>query len=101
MNVVQIKNVVLEADPDAKHYVQMTDGSNFTVWQEYRALAFAGDDTADYGWQFQIDRYTKIEFDPIAEAIVQALRRNAIAFSYMVEYDQSTRYIRHIFDCEG
>lgn len=101
MTVQQIRDVVLKADPNAKHYYYAKDGGSFTVWAEYRRLPFAADDLANKGWAFQVDRYTKVEYDPVAEAIERALDEAEIAYSYQVEYDQETGYIRHLFDCEG
>lgn len=101
MTVRDIQAMVIQADPEAKHYYTRKDGSDFTVWQEYMRLPFAGNDVSDAGWKFQIDRYTKQEYDPIAEAIERVLNENTIAYSYQVEYDNETGYIRHLFDCEG
>lgn len=101
MTVRDIQQMIVKADPEAKHYYTSKDGSDFTVWQEYERLPFAANDMMDAGWKFQIDRYTKQEYDPIAEAIERVLNENLIAYSYQVEYDPGSGYIRHLFDCEG
>jgi hypothetical protein len=102
MTVQEIKTLVTAADPGAKHYESAKDGSNYTVWMEYERTGMPGDDIHEEGWKFQIDRYTKQEYDPVAEAIEQALKdQPGLAFTYMVEYERDTRYIHHIFDCEG
>lgn len=100
MTVRQIQAMVLRADPNAKHYYSTRKG-NFTVWQEYQRLPFAGNDIADKGWKFQIDRYTTEEYDPIAEAIEWVLNEEMVSYTYQVEYEEETGYIRHLFDCEG
>jgi len=100
MTVKQIQEMVLRADPKAKHYYSTSEG-DFTVWQEYMRLPYAGDNIADKGWKFQIDRYTRQEYDPIAEAIEQVLNEELVGYTYQVEYDEATGYIRHLFDCEG
>lgn len=101
MTVRGIQQIVIQADPEAKHYYTKKDGSNFTVWQEYERLPFSGDDIADAGWKFQIDRYTTQEFDPVAEAIERVLNEHLIAYIYQVVYYEETGYIRHLFDCEA
>lgn len=102
MTVQEIKTLVTAADPGAKHYESTKAGSNYTVWMEYERTGMPGDDIHEEGWKFQIDRYTKQEYDPVAEAIEQALKdQPGVAFTYMVEYERDTRYIHHIFDCEG
>lgn len=101
MTVRDIQQMIVQADPEAKHYYTSKDGRDFTVWQEYERLPFAANDIMDAGWKFQIDRYTKQEYDPIAEAIERVLNENLIAYRYQVEYDPESGYIRHLFDCEG
>jgi hypothetical protein len=101
MTVRDIQSLIIQADPNAKHYYSATDGRNYTRWMEYERLPYGGDDLTDAGWRFQVDRYTKDEYDPIAETIEQVLNENHIAYRYQVEYDQDDGYIRHLFDCEG
>lgn len=102
MTVKSIRDLVLVADPNARHYVSAEDGSNFTRWMEYERTGLMADDLRGNGWKFQIDRFTKTEYDPVAEEIERVLTESeGITFTYMVEYDQSSGYIRHIFDCEG
>lgn len=102
MTVRDIRDLVVTADPQARHYDSHKDGSDFTVWMEYKRLGLPGDDTHGDGWKFEVDRYTKEEFDPIAELIEKTLTdAEGVAFTYMVDYEQDTGYIRHLFDCEG
>lgn len=102
MTVRQIQALVAEADPLARHYENVHDGTNYTVWMEYQRTGMPGDDVHEPGWRFQIDRYTKTEYDEVAEEIERVLREHeGVAFTYMVEYEQDSGYIRHMFDCEG
>ena len=102
MKLEDIRDMILGADPGAKHYTSGVSGSNFTRWMEYERTGLMADDLRGDGWKFQIDRFTKTEFDPVAEAIERTLvEHEGITFTYMVEYETDTGYIRHIFDCEG
>lgn len=102
MTVVEIRDMIAEVDPNARHYENPHDGTNYTVWMEYERTGLMADDESGKGWKFQIDRYTKDEFDLIADALELTLDTNdAITFTHMVEYEQESGYIRHIFDCVG
>lgn len=102
MTVKQIAALVGSVDPYARHYYNPHDGTDYTKWQEYQRIGQAGDDHWGDGWKFQIDRYTKQEYDPTAEAIETALKNaEGVAYNYLVDYEQDSGYIHHIFDCEG
>lgn len=102
MTVEEIRDLVAAIDPEARHYVSNKEGDAFTVWQEYRQLDFSADDTYQEGWAFEIDYYTKKEFDPVAKALALALEAHpGVSYTHQVVYETDTGYIRHIFDCEG
>lgn len=108
----KVKAIVLEGDPDAKHYFQTARG-NYTTWHEYMRMPDTTDDVhygedeedgdeARGGWRFQIDRFTKLEFDPVVDKIEAALTdHDNVSYSYQVDYEQDTGYIHHIFSCEA
>jgi len=102
MTVRDIKALVLSAAPEANHYKSARKDDSFTIWQEYRQLDFSADDKHAEAWAFEVDHYTKAEFDPIAEAIRMALELHpGVTYSYRVVVENDTGYIRHLFDCEG
>lgn len=102
MTVKDIKSLIVSAAPEAGHYFAAKQGNAFTVWQEYRQLDFSADDRHVEAWAFQIDHYTREEFDPIAEAIRMALEEHpGVTYRYEVQYEKDDGYIRHLFDCEG
>ena len=102
MTLREIKALVTSTDPDAKHYTVATNGANFTRWQEYEYIGQPADDEYGDGWKFQIDRFTHDEFDAIAETIKETLKHTpGVAFGYMVDYEQESDYIHHIFSCEA
>lgn len=102
MKLQEIRAMVAGVDPKARHYVATAEDEEFTRWQEYEYIGNPADDEYGDGWKFQIDRFTKTEFDEVAEAIKEALKKTpGLAFAYMVEYEQDSGYIHHIFDCEA
>ena len=102
MTVREIQSLIAGVDPEARHYINVKDGSNYTVWMEYMRTGLAGDDVHETGWKFEVDRFTKQEYDPVAEAIEEALKADPrVAFTYNVDFEQDTGYIRHLFDCVG
>ena len=102
MKLKTIAELIGTVDPAARHYDNPHDGTNYTAWREYERLGAARDDRHGYGWKFQIDRFTKQEFDEVAGDLEKMLARTpGIAYTYLVDYEQDTGYIHHIFDCEG
>lgn len=102
MTLSEIKALVLAVDPNAQHYDSAKKGPAYTVWRELRPLPFMADGRHQGGIGFQIDRFTKAEDDPIASALFAALDEDPrVAFEEVIDYESDTRYIHHIFDCEG
>lgn len=104
MTVKEIQIILVSIDPDIHHYDCATDGSNFTVWMEYERIVFYADDgSAEHGWRFEVDRYTKDADDEIAEKLEQLLESDnrIVVRPRRVQYNQQSGYIRHIFDCEA
>lgn len=101
ITLAQVKAIVLEGDPAAKHYFHTARG-NYTTWHEYMRLPETSDDVHGGGWRFQIDRFTKDEDDPVAAQIESVLSEHPnVAYSYQVDFETDTEYIHHIFDCEA
>ena len=102
MTVQEIKTMVLSVDPKAKHYFSDKKGDAFTVWGEYQRAGQGAEDRHDYGWKFEIDRYTRDEEDTVPDMIEQILIDHpGVSYTYQVYYDHTARYIVHVFDCEG
>lgn len=104
MTLDQIKTLVISVDPTAGHYESAHQGTDaYTVWFEVqRSGMFADNRRPDKSWRFQIDRFTRDENDPIAQALEAALEAApGVAYDYLVDYEPETRYIHHIFDCQG
>ena len=103
MTLSEIQALVVAVDNKAGHYESASKNSTgYTVWYEYRRLALMRDDEHAEGWRFQIDRFTKVENDTVAAALFAALEADdRVAFEYRVDYEPDTRWIHHIYDCEG
>lgn len=102
MTVQDIKTMVLSVDPKAKHYFSDKKGDAFTVWGEYQRAGQGAEDRHDYGWKFEIDRYTRDEEDTVPDMIEQILIDHpGVSYTYQVYYDHTARYIVHVFNCEG
>lgn len=100
MALQKFESLILSADPKAAHY-ESYGSKNYTVWAEYGANRLtAGDTETERVHKIQIDRFTKIEYDPIADAITDMLNENNICYEPQTDYEPDTKYIHHIWDCE-
>lgn len=96
----EFRDLLLGVDSKASHYESKQKG-NYTVWAEYGQNILKADDAvAESADKIQIDRFTKIEYDPVADAIKTMLNEQCIVFEYHVDYEEVTGYIHHIYDCE-
>lgn len=93
MTLQQFRDILLTADPQASHYKSMQT-PNYTVWREYGKTRIP-----EQAWKVQVDRYTKVEYDPIVALITTTLNIDDISFSYLVDFESDTGYIHHIWDC--
>lgn len=103
MTIEEIRALVLSADADAERYESSRAGSeSYTVWREVGRLDATADDVHIEGWTFQVDRFTRDEYDAVADAIFEALDGcDRVAVAHRTDYERESGYIHHIFDCEG
>ena len=95
MTCAEIKTFLVSVDPTIERYESSTKGDAYSVWYELGMPNI-------FSEHFQIDRFTKTEDDTTAAAILAALEaRDDISFSYLVDHEDDTGYIHHIFDCEA
>ena len=101
MSLKEFRDLLLTADPEATHYASKKKG-NYTVWAEYDNKGLKADDSErEQIHKIQVDRFTKIEYDPIKDAITNMLNANDISFiGPLTDYEEKTGYIHHIWDCE-
>ncbi|MBR2855138.1 MAG: hypothetical protein IKE81_12520 [Clostridia bacterium] len=104
MTIQEIKNLLTGVDPDAQRYEHDRAGTGeaYTVWAEIGPVGFYGDGQEQGSIHFQVDRFTKVEDEVMAECLRIALEdADYITVDYRVDYEQDTGWIHHIFDCEG
>ena len=104
MTIEDFAKIIQSIDPDAARYQKIRKHSDraYTVWNDYATDQLMADGrAAECTKKIQIDYYTLVEDDPIAQKFYRELSKNdEITVSHLTEFDPETRYIRHIFDCE-
>ena len=102
MTCTEIKTFLVSVDPTIERYESSKKGDAYTVWYELGMPNIFSDGQHENIQRFQIDRFTKEEDDTTAAAIFTALEaRDDISFDYLVDHEDDTGYIHHIFDCEA
>ena len=102
MTCAEIKTFLVSVDQTIERYESSTKGDAYSVWYELGMPNIFSDGKHEDIQHFQIDRFTKTEDDTTAAAILAALEaRDDISFSYLVDHEDDTGYIHHIFDCEA
>lgn len=100
MNMSEFKAMLVAADPSATHHFGGGSG-NYTNWSELGEDGLrANNRNSERLLRIQIDRYTKLESDPVVDAITAALDDNEIAYEYLLDREPDTKYLHHIWDCE-
>lgn len=102
MTLPEFGRLLATVDPDVKHHVSAKRG-NYTTWSEYERIDASADGINRGGWRVQVERYTRDEYDEVAEALYDLLQhRDNVAVQYMMdsEGDGEDLVIRHLFDCE-
>lgn len=101
MTLEAFKDLLLTVDPAITRYEHAGQG-NFTVWSEHGTKPLgANNHRGEVIYRVQVDRFTRIENDPIATQMTAVLdAQDEVAFRYLVDYEQQTGYIHHIWDCE-
>lgn len=107
MELMEIRDLINSADPNAKHYDASHEAealADFTVWMETERIVEYLDDVGEAaGWRFDVARFTRAEYDPLADAIEAALlsEPRVACKPRQVNYYIDSGYIRHTWTCEG
>jgi hypothetical protein len=104
MTLLEIRDLILTADPGAEHYASAKEKMDFTVWAEKERLPATADGLHQGGWAFEITRATRTEFDPVAARIEHVLDEAFdVAYHYTVDsqIDEGGLVIIHRFRCEA
>ena len=102
MTTQDIRTLLVSADPKISHYFSVNTDRDYTYWKETKRLALTSDDGHDEAWRFYVHRFTRDEHDPVAELIFRTLDTDPrVTVSHTTDFEQDTKYIHHIFECEG
>ena len=101
MTIKEFRDLLLTADPEARHYTHATSG-NYTVWSEYNEVyGIADDQIASKVAHIQVDRYTRLEYDPMVDTITHTLDEGGVlVIDRRTLFEMDSGYIHHIWDCE-
>ncbi|HCA29168.1 MAG TPA: hypothetical protein DEP23_06215 [Ruminococcaceae bacterium] len=99
MQLNDFRDILLEADGNITKRFGAGTG-NYTVWTPGGIDRVMSDDTGDENVQrVYVDRYTKLDNDPVVQAIWNALEGAFISFEYEQDTENDTKYIHHTFTC--
>lgn len=100
MQLSDLKTLMLVIDPNLTKFKGQTTG-NYTVWYPggISGKLMSDDQSEDFIQRAYIDRFTKIDNDPIVKQIKTKLDEAFIPFDYVIDYEQDTGYIHHSFSC--
>jgi len=101
MTLDELKNLLLTVTPDTYHYEAFQKPDQYIVWAEYGTNKLSADSRyPETAWRVQVDYFTKTEFDPNVARIDTVLDTDEVSYDYLVDYEDDTGYIHHIWDCE-
>lgn len=101
MTLTEIRDLLIQADPDIRHYFSTEENRDYTWWEETDRLPFTADNRHVEGWTFYVHRFTRTENDPVAAALFTLLDSDPrVTVSYTQDYEPDTEYSHHIFRCE-
>lgn len=102
MTLTEIRVLLIQADPDIRHYFSTEENRDYTYWEETDLLPFTADGVHVEGWVFYVHRFTRQTEDPVVSALRSLLDNDPrTTYAYTQDYDPETEYSHHIFRCEG
>ena len=102
MTLTEIQTLLVTADTGIKHYFSAGTGEAYSYWEEGRRLPMMADDKHQEAWRFYVHRFTRTASDATATALFNALDGDdRVAVKWIVDTENDTGYIHHIFECEG
>lgn len=104
MTIDSFVEIVQGIDPDAARYQKLRKPTDkaYTVWSDYGTeTLYANGVPVRKAKKIQVDYFTFQEDDPVALALFRAFSKNDdITVIHTTDFENETRYIHHIFDCE-
>jgi len=103
MTLNSFVNIIKGIDANASRYTAVGQrGDQYTVWHDYHVYSEMADG-APYAnvLHVQVDYFTRTEGDQKAADFFAAFSGDPeITVDYRIDFEEDTRYIHHIFDCE-
>jgi len=101
MTLSQLEKKLSEVVPTYHHEADKAQVP-YAVYSEYRKRNVNADNKAlDGWWRVQVDYFTKLRKDPNADRIAVMLTLEEVSHTYARVYEPGSKYVRHIFDCDG
>ena len=99
MNLVDVKNVFEPILPDAVfHFEAFNKPNQYIIWAEdgQAGASFADDTMQEQVIEGTVDLYTKIDFDPLFDAIQRAMNKSGMSwYLNSTQYEEKTKYIHY------
>jgi len=98
MQLAEFRNLLVTADPKVTKWKGAGTG-NYTTWRPFEVQALMADGERSEGlMRIQVDRFTKLDFDPVVTSIAEALSEDDdITFEYLIDFELDTGYISSHF----
>jgi hypothetical protein len=99
MLLTEFRDILLAADPEITKRFGNGKG-NYSVWTPGRIDRSMSDSSDEEKVQrIYVERFTKLDEDPIVKALWNALESAEIPFEYEQDTEADTKYIHHTFTC--
>ena len=101
MTIDQLKGILSAVDPNIRRHFTTDETENFTVWGETRRIFYHADNrNTEVGFAFSVHRYTRLEDDPMVDALYAALNGAADStVKWETEPIPAYGYIHHTLSC--
>lgn len=102
MTLPQFRDLLLTVTPHVYHYLVDCEEEQYICWQEVGAThTYADGHPQETVQMIQLDYFTKTEYDPLYQKLLQTLWDADIPVQEQSPvYDQDEKVIRYILDCE-
>lgn len=102
MSLQEFRDMLLTVTDAIYHFEAMQEKDEYIVWQEMKGHSLhASDYRCEVAKKVQVDLYTKTEFSPTLDRLINVLIENDVAFEEPVPtYEADTSQFRYIIECE-
>jgi hypothetical protein len=102
MTLQEFKDVLLTVTDKVYHLEAWQESEEYMVWQELQPKSQHGDNgRGEVVQRVQVELFTKKEFTPTLDKLIEVLEKNDIAFEEPIpDYDSNEKTMRYIIRCE-